>query len=162
MHRLVDFVHSVLFYTSFHCSCVSLMSFLLILKNTAKRKPRKPAATEVDSLTPLLLCTFKTRCRLCCPGERVGSSKIWCAVELLANPVPTDGPRCGVTSTIDVCFFLPCFKRICPPDKFKRCQNWHLSQELTGGKALKCQIPSKFSQLFIISLVVDTYPRKKN
>lgn len=67
------------------------------------------------------------------------------------TPALTDSTHCGVTGTIDIYFLLPFFKRICPPDKFKHCQNWQLSQELTGGKA-----PSKFSHHFIISLVVNT------
>lgn len=77
-----------------------------------------------------------------------------------AAPVPAAGTGGGVTGPIDVHSFLPRLQRTCPPDKFRHWQSWHLSQELTGGKALKCQIPSKFSQLFISSLVVDIYPRR--
>lgn len=45
------------------------------------------------------------------------------------------------TGTIDVHSFLPPFKRMCPPDKFRHCQSWHLSQELTGGKLWKARFP---------------------
>jgi len=121
MHKLVEFVHSVLFYASFQYACVSLMNFLLIMKNIAK-SARKPAATEVESFTPLPLRTFIIWCRLAVLG-RVESSKIQCAIKLLADPVPTDDTYCGLTNTIDLYFFLPYFKRIYPTDKSKHCQN---------------------------------------
>lgn len=151
MYGLVDFVHSVIFYISFQCSCVSLVTFPLILKYTAK-SARNPAAIEVDSFTPLPLCTLVQ--------TWLSWVKSWISRDLMcsrdADSVPTDSTCCGVTSTMDVHFFLPRFRRICPSDKFSHCQNWYLSLELTGGKVLKSQIPSKFSWLFIISLVVDT------